>query len=135
MSAYCTQQRMSFCLPGNAKNTCRELCAPPPNNQITGLDNRQRAWKMGGGASRGPIVTQSASSQPVVLTGFQLAIATFGRRAVVLKAMRYLLGESQPYFSASNVSTPVDHGCNEGFCSLTTFPSAPACLPACLGVS
>eukprot|EP00906_Rhabdomonas_costata_P003251 RCo004977 len=50
--------------------------------------------------------------------GVQLAIATFGRRAVVLKAMRFLLGENQRYFTPSNVSTPADHGCNEGWNTL-----------------
>eukprot|EP00993_Chasmostoma_nieuportense_P004796 NODE_5445_length_653_cov_15.731939_g5281_i0.p1 GENE.NODE_5445_length_653_cov_15.731939_g5281_i0~~NODE_5445_length_653_cov_15.731939_g5281_i0.p1 ORF type:complete len:189 (-),score=44.80 NODE_5445_length_653_cov_15.731939_g5281_i0:87-593(-) len=49
--------------------------------------------------------------------GVQVAIATFGRRSVVLRAMAFAFGR-QSYFTASNISTPVDHSKKEGSGSL-----------------
>eukprot|EP01010_Urceolus_cornutus_P000900 NODE_1406_length_931_cov_235.156463_g1084_i0.p1 GENE.NODE_1406_length_931_cov_235.156463_g1084_i0~~NODE_1406_length_931_cov_235.156463_g1084_i0.p1 ORF type:complete len:242 (-),score=38.16 NODE_1406_length_931_cov_235.156463_g1084_i0:129-854(-) len=54
----------------------------------------------------------------LVDSGIGVGVATFGRRQVVLRAMRMLFGEDQTYFTEHNVSTPADHGVAEGFDSL-----------------
>eukprot|EP01001_Neometanema_parovale_P010079 NODE_6314_length_858_cov_134.548299_g6081_i0.p1 GENE.NODE_6314_length_858_cov_134.548299_g6081_i0~~NODE_6314_length_858_cov_134.548299_g6081_i0.p1 ORF type:complete len:218 (+),score=43.76 NODE_6314_length_858_cov_134.548299_g6081_i0:38-655(+) len=50
--------------------------------------------------------------------GVKVCIATFGRKAVVLKALRHLFGQDQQFFNEENVSSPADHGCNEGWNTL-----------------